>query len=156
MIKKILIGSDNLGFEMKTFLIEKLKEIDVEVEDFGCQSENDDRYYPLFGKLVCEKLLKEDQERTRGILICGTGLGMTIVANKFQGIYAAHCHDMYSCERSILSNRANVICFGSQIISNEFAWEMLEKWLSLKFIAGRSTPKLELVEKIERDNFQKS
>lgn len=153
MIKKILIGSDSLGIVMKSYLIEKLNEIGVETEDFGCDGEEDHRFYPEFAKSVCEALLKEDQSHVRGVLICGTGLGMTIVANKFQGIYAAHCHDMYSCERSILSNNANVICFGAQIISNEFSWELLEKWLCLEFKDGRSTPKLEMIAKIEKENF---
>ena len=155
MIKKILIGADNLAFQMKEYLIEKLKSVGVETVDFGCTDEKDERFYPLFAKQVCEALLLEDQREARGVLLCGTGLGMTIVANKFQGIYAAHCHDMYSCERSILSNRANVICFGAQIISNEFAWTLLEKWLTLEFKDGRSTPKLEMVEIIEKDNFLK-
>ena len=154
MIKKILIGADNLGYEMKTYLISKLEGLGIQVIDYGCYSVDDDRYYPEIAANLCKQLLKETIS-VRGVLICGTGLGMTIVANKFQGIYAAHCHDLYSCERSILSNRANIICFGSQIISCGFAWEMLRKWIDLEFVDGRSTPKLQLLEKIEAENFAK-
>lgn len=153
MIKKILIGADNLAFDMKSYLIEKLKSINIEVVDFGCTGEDDNRFYPEIGKTVCENLLKEDFTNTRAVLVCGTGLGMTIVANKFKDIYAAHCHDMYSCERSVLSNNSNVICFGAQIISKEFAWELLEKWLTLEFKDGRSTPKLKEIKDIEENNF---
>ena len=155
MIQKILIGSDNLGYEMKEFLLEKLKYFEIETIDFGCSSIEDTRYYPEIAAKLCTQLLSET-EKARGVLICGTGLGMTIVANKFQGIYAAHCHDLYSCERSILSNRANIICFGAQIISCDFAWEMLRKWIDLEFVDGRSTPKLQLLEKIEAENFEKN
>ena len=154
MVKKILIGADNLGYEMKEFLTVRLKDIGVEFIDFGCNSVDDERYYPEIAANLCKQLLKETTN-ARGVLICGTGLGMTIVANKFQGIYAAHCHDMYSCERSILSNRANIICFGAQIISCEFAWKMLQKWIDLEFVDGRSTPKLQLLEKIEAESFAK-
>lgn len=153
MIRRLLIGADSLGYHMKVFLSKKLKGKNIEVIDFGCTDENDETYYPIIADRVCERLQEENQNETRAVLICGTGLGMTICANKYKGIYAAHCHDMYSCERSVLSNRANVICFGAQIISNEFAWEMLEKWLTLVFIDGRSTPKLQAIESIEKRNF---
>ncbi len=152
MITKVLIGADSLGYEMKQALKQRLTEKGYAVTDFGCESAEDDTYYPEFAARVCRALL-DDPAQTRGVLICGTGLGMTIAANKFEGIYAAHCHDLYSCERSVLSNRANVICFGAQIISADFAWEMLEKWLELEFVDGRSTPKLALLEQIERGNF---
>ncbi|MBQ7255599.1 MAG: RpiB/LacA/LacB family sugar-phosphate isomerase [Oscillospiraceae bacterium] len=152
MITKVLIGADSLGYEMKQALKQRLTEKGYAVTDFGCKSAEDDTYYPEFAARVCRALL-DDPAQTRGVLICGTGLGMTIAANKFEGIYAAHCHDLYSCERSVLSNRANVICFGAQIISADFAWEMLEKWLALEFVDGRSTPKLALLEQIERGNF---
>ena len=156
MIRKIFIGADQLGYEMKQYLVAQLTAQGVEVVDTGCQSSSDERFYPEIAAQLCKMLLQEDLSMSRGVLVCGTGLGMTIMANKFLGIYAAHCHDMYSCERSILSNRANVICFGAQIISNEFAWEMLEKWISLSFVDGRSTPKLQVLEKIEADNFQRN
>lgn len=153
MVSKIIIGADALGYDMKRYLSEKLQNMGISVEDVGCDSADDPRYYPEYAAEVCTRLLQQDSGTVRGILICGTGIGMTITANKFQGIYAALCHDMYSCERSILSNRANVICFGAKVITKEFAWELVEKWLSLDFQDGRSTPKLELLESIEKRNF---
>lgn len=153
MVHKIVIGSDALGYEMKQYLSGKLREVSVAVEDVGCNGLADARFYPEIAAAACERILHTTESAVRGILICGTGIGMTITANKFQGIYAAPCHDMYSCERSILSNRANVICFGAQIITKEFAWEMVQKWLTLEFLDGRSTPKLELLQSIEERNF---
>ena len=108
-------------------------------------------YYPIYAKSVCEEIIA-DKYLSRGILICGTGLGMSITANKFKGIYATVCHDQYSCERSILSNNANVLCMGAKIIDKSNAIKIVEKWLRLKFVESPSSKKIKVIYEIEKNN----
>uniref|UniRef100_UPI003FEF52B5 RpiB/LacA/LacB family sugar-phosphate isomerase n=1 Tax=Eisenbergiella tayi TaxID=1432052 RepID=UPI003FEF52B5 len=82
---------------------------------------------------------------------CGTGIGMAISANKFPGIRAAVCHDIFSTERSVLSNNCSVMCMGERVIGKELAIKMVEKWISLEFVDGSSTPKVNAIKEIERE-----
>ena len=91
---------------------------------------------------------------TRGILVCGTGIGMCICANKFKGIRAAVGHDCFSAERSILSNDCNVLCFGARVIGQELAKKLLGQWLDYRFIHSHSSAKIAEIFRIENETMQ--
>ena len=96
----------------------------------------------------------ESGYQDRGILICGTGIGMCMAANKCRGIRAAVCHDNYSAERSILSNNGNVLCLGARIIGPELAKKVVGEWISLEFVDSPSTVKVADILRIEQENFK--
>lgn len=142
-----------MGERLKGDVIEKLQELNMDYEDlsplFG-----EKESYPEVAKSVCQKVIDSKYKR-RGILICGTGIGMSIVANKFKGIHAAVCHDYYSAERSILSNNTNILCLGAKVIGTENAKMIVERWLQLEFsTASNSYSKLKLIKNIEELNFK--
>jgi len=150
---KIIIGCDNAAVELKNQVIELLKSEGHEVINIGVDSVDDTTYYPE----VASKLCKEIQSMNftaRGILICGTGLGMTMTANKFKGIRAALCNDTYSAERAMLSNNSNVLCFGSRVLGPELAKKIVSEWISLEFKDGRSTAKVQEMIEIDNENFK--
>ena len=130
---KIAIGCDELAVDLKNVLIEVIKEKGVEYEDFGVYTpEKVD--YPDIAKMVVSEVQKGNFDR--GILVCGTGVGMAICANKFKGIRAAVCHDIYSAQRSILSNDCQVLAMGSLIIGKGLAQEILKVWLGIQRTGG--------------------
>lgn len=147
---KIAIGSDHLGLELKNIMKNFLKEKEIEVNDFGTMSK-EPIDYPDIAKKVAKAVAKGDCER--GILICGTGIGMAIAANKVKGIRAAVCHDLYSAERSRKSNNAQIMAIGALIIGPELAKKLVEVWLNSEFQGGRSERKVKKIIKIETENF---
>lgn len=147
-MKKYIIGCDCAAVELKDKLKNLLEENNIEVEDIGVKDRKDTTYYPDVAKILCDKIIKSNYEK-RGILVCGTGIGMAISANKFNGIRAAVCHDAYSGERAVLSNDANVFCFGERVIGVESAKKILREIINLEFIDGTSTPKIEAINKLE-------
>ena len=149
----IVIGCDNAAVPMKTMLIKFLESKGVAVENMGCDSADDPTNYPTVAKRVCENIIAGGFEK-RGILVCGTGIGMSITANKFKGIRAAVCHDNFSAERSILSNNANVLCMGERVIGHELAKKIVGEWLTLEFKDGSSTPKVQEIIAIEAANMK--
>jgi len=153
IMKTIVIGCDNAAVSLKHILVEYLRSSGCEVEDIGCDSSDDSRVYPDIAAELCNKIIESGYGK-RGVLLCGTGLGMAITANKFKGIRAAVCHDSYSCERSVLSNNCNVICMGERVIGSELAKMLLGQWLPLVFVDGRSTPKIHAISHIEECNFK--
>lgn len=150
---KIVIGCDNAAVTMKDTIKKLLLAKGIETEDVGCFTSDDPTYYPLVAKKVCEAIIESGYQK-RGILICGTGIGMCMTANKFKGIRAAVCHDIYSTERSILSNNGNVLCMGERVIGMELAKKMVERWLELTFVDGSSTPKVAAIIDIEAENMK--
>ena len=147
--KKIVIGCDNAAVEMKNMIITLLKEREIEVEDVGVPSSTDPMLYPEVAACVCEKIMASGYEK-EGILLCGTGMGMCMTANKFPGIFATVCHDNFSAERSRLSNNANLLCMGARVIGSELAKKITAEWLSLAYIPGGSSqPKVEAMRKID-------
>ncbi len=152
-MRTIIIGCDNAGVGLKSILKKHMQEQDINVIDVGCDSSMDDTYYPYIAKKVCEKIIENDYKED-GLLICGTGLGMAMVANKFKGIRAAVCHDIFSVSRAKLSNNANVICMGERVVGVEVAKRLLDEWLSLKFVDGSSTPKVQAILAIEDNNLR--
>ena len=154
MIKRtIVIGCDNAAVPMKAMLIKFLESKGITVENMGCDSADDPINYPAIAKRVCENIISSGYEK-RGILVCGTGIGMSITANKFKGIRAAVCHDNFSAERSILSNDANVLCMGERVIGHELAKKITGEWITLEFKDSPSTPKVKEIIAIENANMK--
>ena len=152
-MRNIIIGCDNAAVELKKIIVEFLAKKGVPVEDIGCDSENDKTYYPTIAQRVCQKVIDSGYQ-ARGILICGTGLGMCMTANNGKGIRAAVCHDSYSAERSILSNNGNVLCLGARVIDSELAKKIVGEWIELEFVDSPSTAKVADMIRVEEENFR--
>ncbi len=148
MSRHIVIGCDNAAVGLKRTLIDYIISLGYEVEDVGVDSEQDNTYYPLVAQRVCKRIIDSGYQ-LQGILLCGTGIGMTMAANKFPGIFASVCHDSYSAQRAKLSNNGNVLCMGARVIGQELAKLIVAEWLSLEFKDGASTPKVEALRKID-------
>lgn len=153
MKKNIVIGCDNAGIPIKRVIMKLLDEMDYIYEDVGVSEESDKTFYPIIAQKVCEKIIDSEYQK-EGILICGTGIGMAITANKYPGIYAAVCHDNFSAERARLSNDTNVICMGARIIGPELARKVMKEWLSLEFQGGPSKDKVDTIKGIETSLFK--
>lgn len=144
---KVAIGCDENGYQLKEAIKAHLNELGVEFEDFGC-GKDEKVLYPEIAHKLAVSIMEGKHER--GILICGTGLGMAITANKVPGVRAATCHDIYSAERARMSNNAQIITFGAQIIAPTLANKLVDVWLKAEFAGGRSKPKVDLMEEIDR------
>jgi ribose 5-phosphate isomerase B len=131
---KYFIGTDHAGFEIKPFVIEYLQKKGIEVEDLGCFS-NESVDYPDYAHKVAEAVLTNPG--SRGILICGSGIGMSLAANKHKGIRAALCHDYYTAAMARRHNDANILCFGARIVGLGVIESILEAWLTNEFEGGR-------------------
>ena len=144
---KIAIGCDEAAYQLKVALIELLKnKEDIELKDFGANA-GEVILYPDVAKAVAEAVAAGEFER--GILVCGTGIGMAITANKVPGIRAAVCHDPFSAERSRKSNNAQIMCMGERVIGVELAKYLLDVWLKCDFSGGGSTPKVNRIDEID-------
>ncbi len=143
---KIAIGSDHAGFPLKERIKRFLVDKGHEVIDFGTTSQNS-THYPLFAKEV--SLAVQRGEAERGILVCGTGIGMSITANKFKGVRAALCFNEYMARMSRLHNDANVLCLGDRVLGEDLALSIVEVWLETPFEGGRHAKRVELIREIE-------
>ena len=143
---KIAIGCDENAFDLKNLFIEVLKSKGIEYKDFGVFSKEAVDYPDIASALIPNV---QNGTFDRGILVCGTGLGMAICANKFKGIRAAVCHDIYSAQRSILSNDCQVLCMGSFIIGTSLAQEILKVWLDIERTGG-TVKKVKKIEELEK------
>lgn len=130
---KILIGSDHGGYKLKNEIIKHLKSLDFEVEDYGCYSE-ESCDYPEVAKKVAESVLDTNN---KGILVCGTGIGMSIVANRYNGIRASHCTDTFTARMTRMHNDSNVLCLGERITGVGLALDIVDIWLKTDFEGGR-------------------
>lgn len=144
---KILIGSDANGFLLKEDIKAYLTGLGYEVIDVGCDSPDDETDYPDIAQAVAERI--RGGETDRGLLICGTGLGMAIAANKVPGVRAATCHDPYSAERARKSNNAQIMTMGAQIVAPTLARVLVDHWLASEFQAGRSARKVQKIEAMD-------
>jgi len=131
---KIAIGSDHAGFRLKEIVKNFLKTRNIEVEDFGTYTE-ESVDYPDYAFKVGEAVARKDFDF--GILICGSGIGMSIAANKVKGVRAALCNDLYTANVSREHNNANILCMGGRVIGEEVAKEIVSVWLNAKFEGGR-------------------
>jgi ribose 5-phosphate isomerase B len=128
----LAIGADNAGADLKNLIKRKLaSDPRVTVRDFGVPNAQDETAYPHVGLSVAEAIARG--EAKRGLLVCGTGIGMAISANKVPGIRATVAHDSYSVERSVLSNDCQILTFGARVIGPELAKKLVDEWLSLEF-----------------------
>jgi ribose 5-phosphate isomerase B len=134
------VGSDHGGFEFKEMIISFLREIDQQVEDVGCYS-TESVDYPDFADKVCAKV--QSGECERGILICGTGIGMSIAANRHRDIRAALCHEAYTARMSREHNNANVLCLGGRVLGPEIALDVVGTWVDTAFAGGRHQRRLD-------------
>ncbi len=146
MTGSVAIGCDPNASALKEVLKEFLSSLGYEVVDYG----SDDIIYANTAYRVARAVAEGKHERA--VLICGTGLGMCLAANKVPGAYAVTCTDEYSTERSILSNNANILTLGSKVVSDEIAKRLVKIWMSLQYIpGGRSQPKIERIYSIEKE-----
>ena len=144
---RIAIGSDHAGFAMKQMIVGLLSELGHSCEDFGCFNSNSVDY-PDIARPVAEAVSKKNFDR--GILVCSTGIGMSIVANKVPGIRAAVCHDTFSARRAREHNDANVLCLGEWVIGQGLMREIVTTYLSADFAGGRHARRVEKIHAIER------
>lgn len=148
---KLAIGCDEAAYELKSAIMKHLDEIGVEYEDFGA-NKGEVVLYPDVAQKVAQVVA--DGKYERGILVCGTGIGMAITANKVPGIRAAVCHDPFSTERARKSNDAQIMCMGERVIGVELAKYLVDIWLKSEFSGGGSIPKVERIMEVEQSYFK--
>jgi ribose 5-phosphate isomerase B len=145
--ESIIIGADNLGLPLKDALRDYLLELGYPVTDIGV-NDNKPVNYPEIAVILSKRIASGDF--TRGILVCGTGIGMAMVANKIPGVRAAVIHDPYSAERARASNDAQVAAFGALVIGPSAAKKILDVWLASEFVAGsKSQPKVDMIKALD-------
>jgi ribose 5-phosphate isomerase B len=144
---EIVIGSDHFGYPLKETLSSELESLGHVAVDLGCSSATDEVDYPDVAAKLATRIAAGEFER--GILVCGTGIGMAIAANKVPGVRAACCHDTYSAERARKSNDAQVLCLGAQVVGPALARDVLFRWLESEFGGGRSTRKVEKINRLD-------
>lgn len=143
---KIAIGSDHGGFNLKERVKEYLDSQSIEYIDYGTYS-NDSVDYPEYGKKVADSVVSNEVDR--GIVICGTGIGISIAANKVKGIRCALCNEPLSARLSIEHNNANVLALGGRILGEDLAIEIVSTWLNSKFQGGRHERRINLISELE-------
>ncbi len=142
----IAIGCDHAGIEIKQEIISLLKDLQIEYIDYGTNS-SESVDYPDFGEKVAEAVSSGKIEK--GILICGTGIGMSIVANKFPGIRASLCNELFTARMSRLHNDANILVLGGRIVGRDLAKEIVNTWINTPFEGERHCRRLEKIIRIE-------
>ncbi len=150
--KVVAIGSDEAGYDLKELIKQHLTAQGVEVKDYGCHS-TEPVDYPDVAVVLAKDVASHQIER--GILICGTGIGMAITANKVTGVYAAQAHDTFSAERARKSNNAQIITMGARVIGPELAKQIVDHWMASEFAGGGSARKVAKIKKIENDEMKK-
>ncbi len=139
----LVIGCDHGGFELKNIIIKHLKEQGREVLDVGCFTpESVD--YPVIAKELCKKIT--DGEAELGILVCGTGIGMSMAANKIKGIRAACCSDTFSARLTRNHNNANVLCLGGRVVGPGLALDLVDNFVNAEFEGGRHQRRIDMLE----------
>jgi len=143
---RVAVGSDHRGYQLKDKILTMLRSKGHDVLDVGT-SGTESVDYPDFACIVAEKV--RDHEVDRGVLICGTGIGMAITANKFRGVRAAPCADEVSAELSRRHNDANVLCLSGDMLSVRAAERIVEMWIATEFEGGRHSRRIQKIEQIE-------
>ena len=144
----IAIGCDHGGYELKLEIIKYLEEKGLEYKDFGCDGESVD--YPIYAKKVGQAII--DGECEKGILICGTGLGISLAANKVKGIRAAVCSEPFTARMARQHNNCNILAFGARVVGGELAKMIVETWLDTEFEGGRHQRRVDMISAIEEKN----
>lgn len=149
---KIVIGSDHRGVEIKRRLVDVIRSMGHDLIDIGAQ-EAESVDYPDYAHEVGKRVGKGEADR--GVLICGTGIGMSMAANKVRGVRAAACQDLLTAEMSRRHNDANVLCLSADLLGEDQMAEMIRIWLETPFEGGRHARRVEKIAKIEAEQYEK-
>lgn len=141
--KRVIIASDHAGYELKNKLIKYFETQDIKLIDIGCYTE-DSCDYPIIAKNAVQEILKGNAEKA--ILVCGTGIGMAIMANRYKGIRAAVVSDTCSSKMSRSHNDSNVLCIGARILGLELAKDIVDIWLKTKFLGDRHSKRVSMMD----------
>ncbi len=150
-VNKIVIGCDHAATGLKAKVIEHLEGLGVSVTDVGTYS-TDSCNYPLYAHKLCEKI--QSGEFKLGILICGTGVGMSMAANKHKGIRAACCSDTFSARLTRIHNDANVLCFGERVVGFGLACNMVDEFINAEYEGGKHAKRVDMITAIEEGSFE--
>ena len=149
IFKHIVIGADSAGYHLKEQIKEKLIADGYDVTDCGTDSDAS-CHYPVYGAAVA-KAVRAAGSDTCGILVCGTGVGMSMVANKFKGIRAACCSDTFSARMTRAHNDANILCFGARVVGYGLACDLVDAFLGAAFEGGRHQTRVDMITAIEEE-----
>ncbi len=147
--KKIVMGSDHAGLSLKLKVIEHLNARGVEVIDVGTYT-TDSCSYPDYAIALCKKIQAGEAEL--GILVCGTGIGMSMAANKHNGIRAACCSDTFSARMTRMHNNANVLCIGERVVGAGLACDLADLFIDTEYLGGRHEVRVQMLADIEKAN----
>lgn len=150
---RIAIDADDVAIGLKNQLLHYLHQAGWQVTDLGL-SKKEGAFYPEIAYHLAKKI--QSGEFDRGILLCGTGIGMSIMANKVKGVYAGLCHDVYAAERLAKSNDANVLTMGAKVIGIESAKKVVDAWLASRFEGGTSLSKVQQMRALEQECFRQT
>jgi len=152
-MKTIAIGADDAAIELKNLIKRHLEEKQYEVVDYSNDARNDRPMYPDVAFALATAI--QQGKYQRGILLCGTGIGVAIMANKVPGVRAAQCHDTFSAERARKSNNAQVMTMGARVVGPELAKSIVNAWLASEFEAGGSSAKVDKIDYYEQASLNK-
>lgn len=151
--KVIILAADHAGYQLKEKIKYYLQKNDYSCIDMGTGS-GESVNWAEYGALAARKVA-ESHDQAKGILICGTGIGMSMIANKFRGIRAALCHDTYTAEMSRKHNNANVLTLGARLLKDKFAIKIVKVWLNTEFEGGRHQTRVDFLQQVvEKQNFR--
>ncbi len=148
-MNKLVIGCDHGGLELKNEIVKHLKSKGIEITDVGAYT-GESCNYPDYAKALCSKI--QSGEFERGILVCGTGIGMSMAANKHKGIRAACCSDTFSARMTRMHNDANVLCLGGRVVGVGLALDMVDLFVETEFEGGRHSARVSMLSDIENNN----
>ncbi len=148
---KICIDCDDAAFNLKKVLFDHLKGKGIDITDLNYSATHKNAMYPEIGYNLAKEIQAGNYDR--GISICGTGLGMAMIANKVEGVFAGTCHDVFSAERLRKSNDAQIITMGERVIGPELAKTVIDAWLVSEFQGGDSAPKVQQMRDLEKNSF---
>jgi ribose 5-phosphate isomerase B len=147
---KIAVAADHAGYPLKQVIVSDLRAAGHDITDLGTHDPSQPDDYPDFARLACEAIRHGNAERA--VVVCGSGVGVTIVANKFPGIRAGLCHDYYSAHQGVEHDDMNVLCLGARIIGQEVAREIVQTFLAARYTGEeRHARRLQKVRAIERE-----
>ena len=141
-MQKIIIASDHGGYNLKKQIYDHLSKEGFDIEDYGCfNTESCD--YPVYAKKVAKEV--SENNNLKGILVCGTGIGMSIAANKIKGIRASLCSDTFSARMTRMHNDSNILCLGERVIGTGLALDIVNIWLNTEFEGGRHQKRIDMI-----------